>query len=36
MSYRFGNNQVKASRQRKTGLEDENKRVNSGGGGIGQ
>jgi len=26
-SYRFGSNQVKASRQRKTGLEDESKRV---------
>lgn len=37
LSYRFGNNQVKAARQRKTGLEDENKRVQSaGGGGIGQ
>jgi outer membrane receptor protein involved in Fe transport len=34
-TYRFGSNQVKASRQRKTGLEDENKRVGSGqGGGI--
>ncbi len=36
MSYRFGNTEVKAARQRKTGLEDENKRVNSGGGGLGQ
>lgn len=33
--YRFGNNQVKAARQRKTGLEDENKRT-QGSGGIGQ
>lgn len=33
-SYRFGNTQVKAARQRKTGLEDENKRVGSQGGGI--
>ena len=35
LSYRFGNNQVKAARQRKTGLEDENKRT-QGGGGLGQ
>jgi iron complex outermembrane receptor protein len=34
-TYRFGNNQVKAARQRKTGTEEENKRVNSSGGGIG-
>ncbi|MDF2187024.1 TonB-dependent receptor [Paraflavitalea sp. CAU 1676] len=34
-SYRFGSAQVKAARQRKTGLEDENKRANSGGGGLG-
>ncbi|WP_276480626.1 TonB-dependent receptor [Paraflavitalea pollutisoli] len=34
-TYRFGSNQVKAARQRKTGLEDENKRANSAGGGIG-
>jgi len=27
LSYRFGNNQVKGSRRRKTGLEDESKRV---------
>ena len=33
-SYRFGSTQVKAARQRKTGLEDENKRVGSQGGGI--
>ena len=26
-TYRFGNNQVKAARQRKTGLEEENKRI---------
>jgi iron complex outermembrane receptor protein len=32
-TYRFGNNQVKAARQRKTGTEDENKRVGQGGGG---
>lgn len=32
-SYRFGNIQVKAARQRKTGAEDENKRVSSQGGG---
>jgi len=36
-SYRFGNMQVKAARQRKTGIEDESKRANSSGGqGIGQ
>lgn len=35
-TYRFGNNNVKASRQRKTGLEDENKRVGSQGGGLQQ
>lgn len=34
-SYRFGSNQVKASRQRSTGAEDESKRVSNGGGGIG-
>jgi len=34
-TYRFGNNQVKAARQHKTGTEDENKRVDSQGGGIG-
>lgn len=33
-TYRFGSTQVKAARQRKTGLEDENKRVGSQGGGI--
>lgn len=33
--YRFGSNQVKGARQRKSGLEDENKRVGSQGGGIG-
>lgn len=31
-SYRFGNSQVKAARQRKTGLEDETKRTQDGGG----
>jgi hypothetical protein len=36
-TYRFGNNQVKASRNRKTGTDDESKRVGSGGaGGIQQ
>lgn len=36
-TYRFGNMQVKAARQRKTGVDDESKRVGSGGaGGIGQ
>jgi hypothetical protein len=34
-SYRFGNSQVKAARQRKTASEEENKRVNSAGGGLG-
>lgn len=34
-SYRFGNSQVKAARQRKTSIEDENKRTQSSGGGIG-
>jgi hypothetical protein len=33
-TYRFGSTQVKAARQRKTGLEDENKRVGNQGGGI--
>ena len=32
-TYRFGNNQVKASRNRKTGTDDESKRVGGGGGG---
>ncbi|MBO9635773.1 MAG: TonB-dependent receptor [Chitinophagaceae bacterium] len=31
-TYRFGSNTVKAARQRKAGLEDENKRTTSGGG----
>ncbi len=31
-SYRFGKSTVKSSRQRKTGIEDENKRLNGGGG----
>lgn len=37
-SYRFGSNTVKAARQRKTGIEDENKRANTSGGqqGMGQ
>jgi hypothetical protein len=36
-SYRFGNKQVKAARQRATGADDENKRTQGGGGiGIGQ
>ena len=34
-TYRFGNNQVKAARQRKTGVEDENKRAATQSGGIG-
>lgn len=34
-TYRFGNNQVKAARQRKSGNEDESKRIKSGGGGFG-
>ena len=33
--YRFGKNTVKAARQRQTGVEDESKRVKSGGGGFG-
>ncbi len=35
LAYRFGNSQVKAARQRKTGLEEETKRTQSSGG-IGQ
>ena len=35
-TYRFGNSQVKAARQRATGAEEENRRVNSGGNQIGQ
>lgn len=35
LSYRFGSSEVKAARQRKTGLEEENKRT-QGSGGIGQ
>lgn len=34
-TYRFGNSQVKASRQRKTSQEEENKRAAESGGGIG-
>jgi hypothetical protein len=35
-TYRFGNTQVKAARQRKTGVEEEDKRAeNGGGGGLG-
>lgn len=34
-SYRFGNNQVKAARNRKTGVEEEQNRANSGGTGLG-
>lgn len=34
-SYRFGNAQVKAARQRKTSIEEENKRSESSGGGMG-
>lgn len=33
-TYRFGSNQVKAARQRKTGAEDESKRVGTQGGGL--
>ena len=33
-TYRFGNNQVKAARQRKSGTDDESKRVGSQGGGL--
>jgi hypothetical protein len=35
-TYRFGNNQVKAARQRKSATEEENKRVGSQGGGLSQ
>jgi iron complex outermembrane recepter protein len=34
-NYRFGNNQVKAARQRKSAVEEENKRTQSSGGGMG-
>ena len=34
-TYRFGNNQVKSAKQRGTGADEENKRVGSGGNGIG-
>lgn len=34
-TYRFGSTSVKAARQRKTGDEDESKRVSTGGGGLG-
>src|SRR5690606_24656662 len=34
-SYRFGNSQVKAARQRKSAIEEENKRANQSGGQIG-
>lgn len=34
-SYRFGKTTVKGARQRQTGVEDESKRVKSGGGGLG-
>jgi hypothetical protein len=30
-TYRFGSNQVKAARQRNTGIDEENKRANSNG-----
>ena len=39
ISYRFGNSQVKAARQRKSAIDDEKKRAEGGGnqqGGIGQ
>jgi iron complex outermembrane receptor protein len=35
-SYRFGNSQVKAARQRKSAIEDEKKRAEQSGGGMGQ
>ena len=35
-TYRFGNTQVKAARQRKSATEEEKKRAEGGGGGIGQ
>ena len=35
-SYRFGNSQVKAARQRKAALEEEQKRTQQGGNGPGQ
>jgi hypothetical protein len=35
LNYRFGSNQVKQARQRKTSIDEENKRT-QGGGGIGQ
>jgi iron complex outermembrane receptor protein len=34
-TYRFGSNEVKAARQRKTGLEEEEKRASGSGGGLG-
>jgi hypothetical protein len=34
LNFRFGNNGVKAARQRSTGAEDETKRVQQGGGGV--
>lgn len=34
-SYRFGSNQIKAARQRKTSIEEENKRTQSSGSGMG-
>jgi hypothetical protein len=34
-SYRFGNAQVKAARQRKTSIEEENKRTQQSSGGMG-
>jgi len=33
-TYRFGSNQIKASRNRKTGADDESRRVGAGGGGV--
>ncbi len=35
-NYRFGNNQVKAARQRKSAVEEETKRTENSGGGMGQ
>jgi uncharacterized membrane protein len=34
-TYRFGNSQVKAAKQRATGADEESKRVGGSGGGIG-
>jgi CRISPR/Cas system-associated protein Cas5 (RAMP superfamily) len=36
LSYRFGSNEIKAARQRKTGIDEENQRANAANSGIGQ